>query len=338
MAARGGRWRASSRAVDRSERRSPRVLAEQREPGARDGRHGVAEQGGRARGRSSAPLDAGRRVLRTEAEALSALAEALDGRFERAVERLARTRGRVVVTGMGKSGHIARKIAATLASTGTPALYVHPAEASHGDLGMITRDDAVLALSNSGETPELADIVAYTRRFSIPLLADGRPGRTAAWPKPPTWPWCCRPRPEACPMGLAPDHLDHGDAGARRCARGGAARAARLWRARVQPAASGRQARQEAGPGRAADASRRRICRWSRSTRRCRDVMLEMTAKRLGCVGVVDGCGALAGIITDGDLRRHMQDRPARAPRGRDHDRGAAHDPAARARRRGDAR
>ena len=142
-------------------------------------------------GRSSTPLDAGRRVLRLEAEALLALAEALDGSFERAVERLVTTRGRIVVTGMGKSGHIARKIASTLASTGTPALYVHPAEASHGDLGMITRDDAVLALSNSGETPELADIVAYTRRFSIPLLAVvGRahsslveaPGRRWSWP------------------------------------------------------------------------------------------------------------------------------------------------------------
>ena len=124
--------------------------------------------------RSSASLDAGRRVLRAEAEALMALAEALDESFERAVEQLAATRGRIVVTGMGKSGHVARKIAATLASTGTPALYVHPAEASHGDLGMITSDDAVLALSNSGETPELADIVAYTRRFSIPLLLPRR--------------------------------------------------------------------------------------------------------------------------------------------------------------------
>ena len=98
------------------------------------------------KGRSSATLDAARRVLWAEAEALSALAETLDERFERAVERLSRTRGRTVVTGMGKSGHVARKIAATLASTGTPALYVHPAEASHGDLGMITGDDAVLAL------------------------------------------------------------------------------------------------------------------------------------------------------------------------------------------------
>ena len=96
------------------------------------------------------------------------MASMLDGRFSRAVKRLAALKGRLIVTGMGKSGHISRKIAATFASTGTPALFVHPAEASHGDLGMITPDDLVLALSNSGETPELADIVAYCRRFFDP--------------------------------------------------------------------------------------------------------------------------------------------------------------------------
>jgi hypothetical protein len=133
---------------------------------------------------ASAALAAGRRVLWTEAEALAALAAALDERFERFVERLAASRGRVVVTGMGKSGHIARKIAATFASTGTPSLYVHPAEASHGDLGMITTDDVVLALSNSGETPELADIVAHCWRLSA--------GRSAAWPTPRIWCWSCR--------------------------------------------------------------------------------------------------------------------------------------------------
>src|SRR5215204_2892178 len=100
------------------------------------------------------------------------LGRALDAEgFGRAVGLLAEAKGRVIVTGMGKSGHVARKIAATFASTGTPSLYVHPAEASHGDLGMITADDVVLALSNSGETPELADIVAHSRRFAIPLLA-----------------------------------------------------------------------------------------------------------------------------------------------------------------------
>ncbi|MGH6958880.1 MAG: SIS domain-containing protein, partial [Dongiaceae bacterium] len=116
-------------------------------------------------------LDAASRVLRAEADGILALIEALDGEFVRALDILAGVKGRIVVTGMGKSGHVARKIAATLASTGAPALFVHPAEASHGDLGMITAGDAVLALSYSGGTPELADIIGHTRRFRIPLIA-----------------------------------------------------------------------------------------------------------------------------------------------------------------------
>ncbi|MBC7802187.1 MAG: SIS domain-containing protein, partial [Gemmatimonadaceae bacterium] len=122
-------------------------------------------------------VDVARTVLAAEAAGLRALAASLDGRFADAVERLARVTGRVVVTGMGKSGLVGRKIAATFASTGTPSLFVHPAEASHGDLGMVTPGDAVLALSNSGETTELADLVAHARRFGLPLVAiTGRGG------------------------------------------------------------------------------------------------------------------------------------------------------------------
>ena len=192
----------------------------------------------------------------------SALADALDERFERCVEQLAATRGRVVVTGMGKSGHVGRKIAATFASTGTPALYVHPAEASHGDLGMITADDVVLALSNSGETPELADIVAYTRRFSIPLLAIvGRADSSLADTA--DLALVLPQRPEACPMGLAPTTSTTA-----MLALGDALAVALLERRGfgtpgLQPAASRRQARQEAGAGRAADASPAPTCRWS---------------------------------------------------------------------------
>ncbi|WP_300032888.1 KpsF/GutQ family sugar-phosphate isomerase [uncultured Roseobacter sp.] len=115
-------------------------------------------------------IDTARRVIRAEADALIQLADALDGRFRDAVDLLLNSKGRVIVTGIGKSGHISRKIAATLASTGTPAQFVHPAEASHGDLGMITPADVVLAISNSGEAPELANLVAYSRRYDIPLL------------------------------------------------------------------------------------------------------------------------------------------------------------------------
>src|SRR5271154_577974 len=122
--------------------------------------------------KDAADLAVAGRVLRLEADALIVLAEKLDASFSLSLDLLTREQGgRVIVTGMGKSGHVGRKIAATLASTGTPALYVHPAEASHGDLGMITRHDALLALSNSGETAELTDIVTYSRRYDIPLVA-----------------------------------------------------------------------------------------------------------------------------------------------------------------------
>ena len=110
------------------------------------------------------------RVLTLASDALARLRDGLDGRFSEAVDAMLATKGRVIVSGMGKSGHVARKIAATLASTGTPAHFVHPAEASHGDLGMMAQGDVALVLSNSGETPELADLVAYTRRFNIPLI------------------------------------------------------------------------------------------------------------------------------------------------------------------------
>ncbi|MBM3517047.1 MAG: KpsF/GutQ family sugar-phosphate isomerase, partial [Alphaproteobacteria bacterium] len=149
-------------------------------------------------------LAAARRVLELEAAGLRTLSAALDLQFATAVSLLASAVGRVVVSGMGKSGHIARKIAATMASTGTPALYVHPGEASHGDLGMIDRDkDVVLVLSNSGETAELDDIVGYCRRFAIPLIAIvGRGASTLADAA--SVALVVPAAPEACPMGLAP--------------------------------------------------------------------------------------------------------------------------------------
>src|SRR5579871_5562344 len=111
-----------------------------------------------------------RRVLKLEIDGLSQLSASLDGDFSRAVETIFLAKGRAILAGIGKSGHVARKIAATLASTGTPSLFVHPTEASHGDLGMISSDDVVIALSKSGETSELSDVIAYSRRFGIPLI------------------------------------------------------------------------------------------------------------------------------------------------------------------------
>ena len=148
-------------------------------------------------------LAAARRVVGQESRALARLAEALTGRFVDATELLAATQGRIVLSGMGKSGHIANKIAATFASTGAPALFVHPAEASHGDLGMITGADTLLMLSNSGETPELADLVNYATRFSIPLVAVvGRAPSTLADAA--TVALVLPDEPEAGTLGLAP--------------------------------------------------------------------------------------------------------------------------------------
>ena len=148
-------------------------------------------------------LDVARSVLGTEAAGLRALAAALDANFARAIAMLAACPGRIVVSGMGKSGHIARKTAATLASTGSPALFVHPAEASHGDLGMVLAGDALVLFSNSGETSELADLIAHARRFGLPLIAvTGR--ATSALANAADVVLLLPPAPEACPMGLAP--------------------------------------------------------------------------------------------------------------------------------------
>lgn len=250
-------------------------------------------------------LSAAHRVLALEIEGIATLSRRLDETFIKALDLLSSVDGRVVVTGIGKSGHIGRKIAATLASTGTPALFVHPAEASHGDLGMIANGDAVLAISNSGETEELSHIVQYSRRYAIPLVGiTGKPESALAEAADVTL--IIPKNGEACPMGLAPTTsttvtLALGDAMAvallerkgfssddfhvlhpggklgRRLLRVGDV----MHRGADMPLTSGDTPMQEA--------------------------LLEMTSKRLGCIGIVDD-GRLAGIVTDGDLRRHMQD------------------------------
>ena len=249
-------------------------------------------------------LAAARRVLSAEADALNRLAEALDGEFVRALDLLAGVSGRVIVTGMGKSGHIARKIAATLASTGTPAHFVHPGEASHGDLGMITKGDAVLALSNSGETQELTDIVAYAKRFRIPLVAITA-GAESSLAESADVALVLPENGEACPMGLAPTTsttlmLALGDAIAVALLERNDFSADDFYKfhprgklgqkfLRVAELMHGGEELPLVGLEGAMS-----------------EALLVMTAKRFGCVGVVDASGKLAGIITDGDLRRHM--------------------------------
>ena len=249
-------------------------------------------------------LQVARSVLETEAGALRALAAALDDRFSRAVDLLAEATGRVVVSGMGKSGHVARKIAATLASTGTPAMFVHPAEASHGDLGMVVPGDAVLALSNSGETAELADLVAHTRRFALPLVGiTARAGSALAQAADVAL--VLPDAPEACPMGLAPTTST-----TMQMALGDALAVALLTR-RGFSAADFRQFHPGGKLGTRLKRVRDLMHAGDAMPLATADVLMHqalllITEKQFGCLGVIDADGRLSGIVTDGDLRRSM--------------------------------
>ncbi len=263
------------------------------------------------------------RTIELERQGLDALAAALPGgladAFGRAAQVIGAASGTVIVSGMGKSGHVGRKIAATLASTGTPAHFVHPAEASHGDLGVIRENDVVLALSWSGETAELADIVAYTRRFTVPLVAITSRAHSALGAAADV----CLALPvsqEACPNGLAPTtsttmQMVAGDALAVLLLeqRGFSARDFGLFHPGGKLGAqlvqlSALMHRGDALPliGEAASLA---------------EGIVEMTSKRFGIAGVVDGTGALVGALTDGDLRRAFRggfvDRPVRDAMGR---------------------
>ena len=246
--------------------------------------------------------EVGRMAIQSEAEGLLILAESLGLEFDSAVGLILACSGRLVVTGIGKSGHIARKIAATFSSTGTPSMFVHPAEASHGDLGMISRNDIIIAISKSGETPELRDIVSYSRRFGIPLIGISS-GISSALGSVADVLLLLPKALEACPMGLAPTTsttmmLALGDALAIACLKHRNFRATDF---------------KEFHPG----------GKLGMRLKRAKDIMysgsempivvtgsplsnaiLEMTRTRLGCVGIVNLDGVLVGIFTDGDLRR----------------------------------
>ncbi|MGC9270771.1 KpsF/GutQ family sugar-phosphate isomerase [Acidiphilium sp.] len=249
-------------------------------------------------------LNVARDVLTTEASALTALATTLGTDFTLAIELLRRASGRVVVTGMGKSGHVARKIAATLASTGTPALFVHPAEASHGDLGMIVAGDVVLALSNSGEAAELADIVTHARRFALPLIAiTARAESTLA--RAATLVLLLPDAPEAGPIGLAPTtsttmQMALGDALAVTllCRRGFTATDFSSFHPGGKLGARLKRVRDLMHTGTALPLA-------PPDTTMDRAILL-ITEKHFGCLGIVDPDQTLLGIITDGDMRRAM--------------------------------
>lgn len=248
-------------------------------------------------------LEEARQVLRDEAQALLVLADSLGEDFEKTVQCLLGIRGRIAVTGMGKSGHVARKIAATLASTGSPAYFIHPAEASHGDLGMMTPDDAVIAISNSGNTAELTDIVLYASQNNMPLVAITRNADSFLGKH------CdhllLQPQlHEACPLDCAPTtsttvQMALGDALAM------CLLTARGFRKedfhRFHPGGSLGQKLSLVKDLMHTGVSMPLL----HPDAPMMDVLAEMTRKGFGCVGVVDG-EVLVGIITDGDLRRHM--------------------------------
>ncbi len=250
-------------------------------------------------------LDTGRRVITREAEALSQLADSLNGSFAEAVDLILNAPGRVIISGMGKSGHIARKIAATLASTGTPAHFVHPAEASHGDLGMLARGDVALVLSNSGETPELADIVAYTRRFSIPLI--GVAGRANSTLLREADVALLLPKvAEACDTGIVPTTST-----TMTLALGDALAIALMEHRNFTP-----EHFREFHPGGKLGAQLSKVRDLMHGAGELpvvptgtpmSEALLVISQKGFGVVGVANADGKLLGIVTDGDLRRNMQ-------------------------------
>ncbi|WP_111733206.1 KpsF/GutQ family sugar-phosphate isomerase [Roseovarius amoyensis] len=249
------------------------------------------------------PTEIARDVLAIESAALTRLHDELPADFDAVVHLLLGVSGRVIVSGMGKSGHVAAKIAATMASTGTPAQYVHPGEASHGDLGMITAVDAVILISNSGETRELADIIGHTRRFAIPMVAITRkPDSTLARQADHVLP--LPDAPEACAIGMAPTTSTT-------CTMAlGDALAVALMRLR----GFDRDSYLAFHPGGTLGAQLLRVSAVMHKgddlpvvaeSTPMGDTLLEMTAKGFGVAAVVEG-GRLLGVITDGDLRRNL--------------------------------
>ncbi|WBU56447.1 KpsF/GutQ family sugar-phosphate isomerase [Paracoccus sediminicola] len=247
-------------------------------------------------------LDTARRVIATEAEGLAALSDGLGEAFDRAVETMLAASGRVVVSGMGKSGHVGRKIAATFASTGTPAQFVHPAEASHGDLGMVAKGDVVIVISNSGETPEIADIVAHTRRFEIPLIGiASREGSTLI--RQSDVALLLPSAAEACGNGIVPTTsttmtMALGDA-----------LAIALMEHRRFTAEHFRTfhpgGKLGARLSRVGDLMHKDLPLVAEDTPMT-EALLTISRKGYGVTGVTGADGQLVGIITDGDLRRHM--------------------------------
>ena len=259
-----------------------------------------------ATSKSRTSLDVGRRVLGIEARAVHALVQRLDGGFSEAVDVLYRCKGKVVVSGMGKSGLIGQKIAATLASTGTPSFFLHPAEGLHGDLGMLARGDVLIAISNSGETREMLQLWPFMERMGIPVVAIiGRMGSTLA--KNSAVVLDVSVAEEACPMGLAPT------ASTTATLAMGDALAVALLEKRGFKEQDFAQFHPGGTLGRRLLVKVRDVMHVGAELPQVREAVsasesiLELSAKKLGMTTVVNRAGALRGIITDGDLRRYVQ-------------------------------
>ncbi len=245
-----------------------------------------------------------KRTIDREVEALRMMENQFDENLTKALDMIQETKGRIIVTGMGKSGHIARKIAATLASTGTPSFFVHPAEASHGDLGMVTNDDKIIAISNGGESRELSDILLYAKRYGIPLIAITKnPESTVG--KAGDIVLKLPDDGEACPLGLAPTSsttatLVLGDV---------------LAIALMERKGFTKTDYKQRHPGGKLGAILQKVSDLMHKgddmpivneDTPMQEALLVMTSKMLGCVGIIDNSGKLVGIITDGDLRRWL--------------------------------
>jgi len=262
----------------------------------------------------SQDLAVARRVLSTEAGALESLAGSLDQSFVEAIDTLLAVKGRIIVSGLGKSGHVAKKMAATFASTGSPAFFVHPAEASHGDLGMITQNDVLLMASNSGENRELRDLIGHAKRFGISLIGISSRAESTLMSAS-TIKLLLPPAPEACPMGMAPTTsstmmLALGDA---------------LAVALMERRGFSQDDYRVLHPGGELGKSLVRVSEIMHGledtplvniSAPTGDALRKMTEKQFGCVGIVDDQGYLVGIFTDGDLRRLVQENSLGATAG----------------------
>jgi arabinose-5-phosphate isomerase len=254
---------------------------------------------------STSYLTHARDVLKNEADALNALCDGINEQFDHVIDILGRVKGRVILTGIGKSGHIARKISSTLSSLGTPSFFVHPSEADHGDLGMLTAKDAIIALSNSGETIELKNLIAYAKKINIPLISMTRNANSALAIES-TICLVLPPVPEACPMGLAPTTsttmmLALGDA---------------IAVCMLHQKGFSKTDYFAFHPGGQLGFYLTPVSKIMHTHSlpmvalgtSMNTAIIEMSSGGFGCVGVINDQGILCGMITDGDLRRHMSD------------------------------